>query len=208
LNGLPQSMPKTFGAVPAVLPEAGPGTSMVRARIDLNAAFDWPSHFSSVVCCDDRLNSPSCFPSIPFILGDACALPFPDGSVSAVVFIAALEFLEDPIRALREAVRVARNGVVAIALNRYSIGGLSRRWGEQARGNILSRARDYSLGSLRAGLRTAAGSRLRDFRWGSALFPDGLWKLETCVPLGDVIGIAASLADVRSAATKTGPYNL
>jgi len=59
LNGLPQSMPKTFGGVPAVLPEAGPATSMVRARIDLNAAFDWPSHFSSVECCDDRLNSPS-----------------------------------------------------------------------------------------------------------------------------------------------------
>jgi hypothetical protein len=59
LNGLPQSMPKTFGGVPAVLPEAGPATSMVRARIDLNAAFDWPSHFSSVECCDDRLNSPN-----------------------------------------------------------------------------------------------------------------------------------------------------
>jgi hypothetical protein len=51
-------MPKTFGGVPAVLPEAGPAISMVRARIDLNAAFHWPSHFSSVECCDDRLNSP------------------------------------------------------------------------------------------------------------------------------------------------------
>jgi hypothetical protein len=32
-------MPKTAGGLRAVLPEAGPATATVRARIDLNAAF-------------------------------------------------------------------------------------------------------------------------------------------------------------------------
>jgi SAM-dependent methyltransferase len=136
------------------------------------------------------------FPSISFILGDARDLPFRDRSVDMVVFVATLEFLEDPIRALREAVRVARDGVTAIVFNRYSVGGLSRRWGPQARGNILSQACDYSVGSLRASLRSAAGGRLRQIRWASTLFPNGLWKLVARAPFGDVIGMAVSLADV------------
>jgi hypothetical protein len=40
LNGPLQSMPKTFAGVPAVRPEAGPATATVRARIDLNTAFE------------------------------------------------------------------------------------------------------------------------------------------------------------------------
>jgi ubiquinone/menaquinone biosynthesis C-methylase UbiE len=47
------------------------------------------------------------FPLIPFILGDAYALPFHERSVDMVVFIAALEFLQDAMRAGCEAVRVA-----------------------------------------------------------------------------------------------------
>jgi hypothetical protein len=39
LNGLPQSHSKTADSSPAVLPEAGPATVMLLARIDLNAAF-------------------------------------------------------------------------------------------------------------------------------------------------------------------------
>jgi len=40
LNGLPQSMPKTADSSPAALPEAGPATAIVLARIDLNGAFE------------------------------------------------------------------------------------------------------------------------------------------------------------------------
>jgi hypothetical protein len=39
LNGPPQSLPKTADSLPAALPEAGPATATVLARIDLNAAF-------------------------------------------------------------------------------------------------------------------------------------------------------------------------
>lgn len=115
-------------------------------------------------------------------------------AVDVALFVTTPEFLEDPCTALSEAVRIARRGVAVVALNRWSVGGLSRRWGPQARRPLLGRARDYSIASLRAMLRAAAGERLREIRWASTLFPDGLWKLRAQIPLGDVIGMAALLA--------------
>ena len=133
------------------------------------------------------------FRSLPFVLGDAHRLPFRTAAVDVVVFITTLEFLESAAAALREAVRVARRGVVAIVLNRRSLGGLSRRFGPQSRGALLGAARDYSLRRLRNEVRDAAGARLAAIRWSSTLFPDGLWNLKLPVAFGDVVGLAASL---------------
>jgi ubiquinone/menaquinone biosynthesis C-methylase UbiE len=97
------------------------------------------------------------FPSIPFVLGDAIRLPFRTHAVDVVVFITTLEFLENPAAALREATRVARRAIVAVVLNQFSLGGLSRRFGPQSRAPLLGQARDYSLRGLRRGV--AAGRR-------------------------------------------------
>jgi ubiquinone/menaquinone biosynthesis C-methylase UbiE len=133
------------------------------------------------------------FPSIPFVLGDAHWLPFRTGAVDVVVFITTLEFLESAATGLREAVRVARRGIVAVVLNRCSPGGMSRRFGPQSRGSLLGQARDYSLSRLRRELQEAAGDRLGTLYWSSTLFPDGFWNQMAHVPLGDVIGIVAEL---------------
>ncbi len=133
------------------------------------------------------------FPSIPFVLGDAHSLPFRTGAVDVVAFITTLEFLEGGATALREAVRVARRGIVAVVLNRCSAGGLSRRYGPESRRALLGQARDYSLSTLRRELRGAAGDRLDVLYWSSTLFPDGLWNLKMRIPFGDVIGIMAEL---------------
>ena len=132
-------------------------------------------------------------PRLPVVLGDAHALPFRDAAVDIALFVTTLEFLEHPATALREAVRVSRRGLVVLALNRWSLGGLSRRLGPAARGALLGQARDVSVMSLRALVRTAAGHRLCGIRWTSALWPDGLWECRLAVPLGDVIGIATRL---------------
>lgn len=131
--------------------------------------------------------------SLALVIGDAHQLPIRAGCVDAVVFVTTLEFLDEPVAALREAVRVARRAVVAIVLNRLSLGGISRRWGRQARGPLLGVARDYSLGRLRRELKQAAGTRRGAMRWSSTLFPNGLWKLGARVPLGDAIGVVAAL---------------
>lgn len=50
---------------------------------------------------------------VPYVQGDACRLPFADGSFDTVLLPEVLEHLEDPEAALRDAVRVARKRVVA-----------------------------------------------------------------------------------------------
>jgi SAM-dependent methyltransferase len=54
-------------------------------------------------------------PNVAYLRGDACELPFRDGSFDAVCCFAALYLIEDPIRALEEVVRVlAPGGRVAL----------------------------------------------------------------------------------------------
>jgi len=133
-------------------------------------------------------------PGCPLLLGDAQALPLRDGSVDLVVFVTTLEFLPALEGALAEAARVARSGILAVTLNRWSVGALSRRIGPQARGSLLSRAHDLSLPVLRRALRKAAAARGLGLRSRSALLPSPLPAGPTRLPLGDVLGIAAELS--------------
>lgn len=131
-------------------------------------------------------------PELSLVIGDGHALPFRACAFDVVVFVATLEFLADADRALAEAVRVARQGVIVLALNRWSLGGLSRRCGRQRGRPLLGQARDYSISSLRTALSRAARERLRQLRWSCALLPL-LPGVRAPVPLGDVIGVAAHL---------------
>jgi len=133
-------------------------------------------------------------PRIVGVQADAHRLPFRDRAVDAVLFVTSLEFLEDPGRALVEAVRVSRQGLMLLVLNRWSFGGLSRRIGPQASQTILGRARDYSLSELRALVRDTAAERLWDLRWRYGCFPHDLWPTPSRLPAGDVIALAAVLA--------------
>lgn len=133
-------------------------------------------------------------PALPVVLGDAGHLPFRTGGADVTLLVTTLEFLDRPEPALAEAVRVARLGLVVLALNRWSLGGLSRRVGKQARRPILGAARDMTLSTLQRAARNAAGERLRSLRWASTLFPDGLWAARWRLPLGEVLGIAVALS--------------
>jgi hypothetical protein len=99
-----------------------------------------------------------------------------------------------PELALAEAVRVATQGALLIALSRWSQGGFSRRWGADARRARLGQARDCSLPRLRALAASVAGPRLRAIRWASALFPGRPDQTVLRIPLGEVIGVAIHLA--------------
>ena len=133
-------------------------------------------------------------PRLLLIQGEAHQLPIRSRAVDIVVLVFTLEFLEDPAAALIEAVRVARRGLLVVALNRWSLGGFSRRWGRDGRRAVLGRARDFALPSLRGLASAAAGPRLRGVRWASALFPDRLVKSPARLPLGGVIGLSVGLA--------------
>ncbi|MFD3556325.1 class I SAM-dependent methyltransferase [Streptomyces goshikiensis] len=64
-------------------------------------------------------------PRADFVVGDALALPFPDGRATAAVSGLVLNFLPDPARAAAEMVRVvAPGGTVAVYLWDYGEGGM------------------------------------------------------------------------------------
>jgi SAM-dependent methyltransferase len=134
------------------------------------------------------------FPALPGIMADAHRLPIREQAVDLVVCVTTLEFLEEPTAALTDAMRVARQGLLLVVLNRWSLGGLSRRWGQQTRHALLGQARDYPLRSLRATVQQAAGTRGHEVRWASTLFPDGLWRVRAPLPLGEVLGLAVGFA--------------
>jgi ubiquinone/menaquinone biosynthesis C-methylase UbiE len=132
-------------------------------------------------------------PPLRLVQGDAHHLPIASRAVDLGLFALTLEFVDEPAAALAEAVRVSRRGVLVVALNRWSLGGCSRRWGRDARRPLLGQARDLTLGSLRALAAAAAGSRLRALRWAGALFPLVGGGRTARIPLGDVIGVAVEL---------------
>lgn len=150
-------------------------------------------------------------PQILRVQGDAHRLPFRDQAVDVVLFVTTLEFLEDPPGALAEAVRVARHGLILLVLNRWSLGGISRRIGPQGHQPLLGQARDHSLVSLRTLLRGAAGNRLDTLRWNCILYPGLPWRLRFPVPFGDVLGVTVALTppaprhDKREAYLKASP---
>lgn len=132
-------------------------------------------------------------PRLPLIQGDAQHLPIGSRAMDLSVFVLTLEFLDDPSVAMAEAVRIARQGLIVVALNRWSLGGLSRRWGRDARRPLLGRARDFTIPSLRALASAAAGPRLRAVHWASALFPARLVARPARIPLGGVVGVSVEL---------------
>jgi SAM-dependent methyltransferase len=143
-------------------------------------------------------------PDIPAVLGDAHCLPFADGAFDLVLYVTALEFLEVPTRSLAEAARVARQGVILVVLNRWSLGGLSRRWGPQSRQPLLSQARDWSLATLRTLVMDSAAWRLRNILWASALFPGCPSRVLAPIPIGEVIGLVAVLTSTAVDAHEEG----
>jgi SAM-dependent methyltransferase len=131
---------------------------------------------------------------LPLVQADAHELPVGSRAVDVSLFVLTLEFLERPADALAEAVRVSSRGVLVVGLNRWSVGGFSRRWGADARGSRLGRASDFTPASLRAHAAAAAGPRLRALRWASALFPLDIVGMQAVLPCGDVIGAAVELS--------------
>ncbi len=137
-----------------------------------------------------RLESPPC------LQGDAEALPFADRSVDLVVLITTLEFVENPLRALEEAVRVGRQGLILGVLNRWSLLALQYRTSGK---DVWRAAHFYSVGELKRLVVRAAKGRFRSLRWRTTL-----WSIlhlpDLPVPWGGFIGLAVQLDEDKQEA--------
>jgi len=124
-----------------------------------------------------------------YVEGDALALPMPSRSVDLVALITTLEFTNEPLRALTEAVRVARTGVLLGVLNRTSFLGRRRR---RAGGPVWSLARFFSPAELVESVHQAGGDRVRSVHWRTTLWPLPLIG-SLPIPWGGFIGMAVQL---------------
>jgi len=138
-------------------------------------------------------------PKVECGVANALHLPHDPDSFDYVALLTVLEYLDDPELALREAVRVARRGIIVGYVNRFSLYRLTAR-----RLGLLAKARWYSPWGMRRMLRRALGQA--PLRQASVLpFPvcawrDGppLWGLGKVVlplPVGAYCVCAADLSE-------------
>ncbi len=129
---------------------------------------------------------------VSLVRGDGHRLPFADGSFDIAVLVTTLEFLEQPREALKEALRVARRGLILGVLNRWSLLGVARRLAGLRRRTIYNAAPFYGVGELKRLLRSVAGKKAH-IRWRTTLFPRGyLWE-RSRLPWGGFVGMAVIL---------------
>ena len=137
----------------------------------------WPMLAEAV-----RLGSPPC------MQGDALALPFSTGAFDLVALVTTLEFLPEPVLALTEALRVARQGLLLGVLNRQSLLWLrSKREG----GPIWGAARFFAPAELSDLVYRAATGRPTEIVWRTTLWP--AWSGVLPLPWGGFIGMAVIL---------------
>lgn len=134
-----------------------------------------------------------------YVRAVAEALPFRDGSVDLALFVTSLEFTQDPARALREAARVSRHGLLLGVLNLASPMGLGRKLAARFRPSPFGVARFRTPWGLRRELRAALGRDLRVLRIETALWPRWVPAPLRRLPLGGFIGAAVRLTERRGA---------
>jgi ubiquinone/menaquinone biosynthesis C-methylase UbiE len=141
---------------------------------------------SEIMLAEARLRD-----SVEYVHGDAQALSFADRTWDLVALVTTLEFVPDPERALFEAVRVARHGLLLGVLNRWSL----LTWNYRRSGKPLwNSAHFFTPGELKLLVRKVAEKRLRGIRWRTTLWPMPFIK-DLPLPFGGFIGMAVHLAE-------------
>lgn len=91
--------------------------------------------------------------------GFAEDLPFSDNEFDTVALVTCLEFVENPRKAISEALRVARSTVLLGVLNKYSIGRVNRLLESFWKDSPYTHARFFSIPELKKLARTALSGR-------------------------------------------------
>lgn len=126
-----------------------------------------------------------------YVEGDAVDLPMASRSFDLVAFITTLEFVNEPARALAEAIRVGRHGLILGVLNRTSLLAWRRK---RAGGPVWSAATFFSPGELVERIRQADNDRVRSVHWRTTLWPLPLTG-SLPLPWGGFVGMAVKLDD-------------
>jgi len=128
-----------------------------------------------------------------YLPGDALALPFENQRFDLVALITTLEFVPDPVQALREALRVARQGLLLGVLNRHSLLESVRLLWRQRPEGIVAQAHRFSVTDLTQRVRQAAGTRSVIITWRTTVFPGRFPPGTTRLPWGEYLGMSVEL---------------
>jgi ubiquinone/menaquinone biosynthesis C-methylase UbiE len=133
--------------------------------------------------------------------GHAEDLPFDDNSFNYAVFFISLEFVEDPLRAVEEACRVAKDKVFFGLLNRFALRG-AQRWRKGCYGpKVFEYAHFFNLWKLKKMVHSVVGDV--PVTWRTVCqFPQNQTRMaqhfersnivQRC-PFGAFVGMAATL---------------
>ena len=133
--------------------------------------------------------------------GYAEDLPFDDNSFSYASLVTTLEFVDDPIKTLGEAFRVAKDRVFIGVLNRYALKGIQRRVKGIFTPTIFNHARFFSVWELKQMIRGILGNAPVSWRTvcqlpaNSGNYLNGLEQskiIQRC-PFGAFAGIVVTL---------------
>jgi SAM-dependent methyltransferase len=140
-------------------------------------------------------------PRVMARVGEAEDLPFEDNEFDLVLFINTLEFLDNPMEALREAGRVARRAVFVGVTNSLSWFCLCAKLGTLFRRSLFTYATSYNLWELKSYVHSALGDVPIRWRCAQVKAPvlekigrllSERWYLENC-PFGSFLGLAATI---------------
>ena len=134
--------------------------------------------------------------------GVAEDLPFEDNEFDVAVFINTLEFLDDPVQALREAGRVAKKKVFICVLNNFSWYRLVDKLQSVLGVSLLGPTRFYNLWEIKSYVRAVFGQVPLVWKSAPILYPifDKVGALlpdfcrKTHCPFGPFIGISLTIA--------------
>jgi ubiquinone/menaquinone biosynthesis C-methylase UbiE len=127
--------------------------------------------------------------------GESSFMPFKNKSFDVVAFIDCLVYMPNPIKAIREALKVARKGLIFGLINRWSLPTLRRmiqlRMGKNP---YYKNAKFYSILDMKQMLKNALGDAYTTSYWNTTVFPNNLEEAQSSLfPFGAFLGVAVKL---------------
>lgn len=128
------------------------------------------------------------------VMADSHYMPFKDNSFDALAFITTFEYYKDPVKVIREAARVARNGIAMGMMNRNSPKVVRRRVQQLFGKNpFYVTATFYTPKTLTAIINKALEGRQFSIEWTCTGLPKWFPVQQWGLPYGDFFGLYITL---------------
>ena len=131
------------------------------------------------------------------VMADSHHMPFKDHTFDVLAFVTTFEYYKDPVKVIREAVRVGKYGIVFGMMNRNTPKLIRRRVQQQfGRNHFYVTANFYTPKTLKAVIDKALKGRDYIINWTTTGLPKWFPVQQWNVPVGDFFGLHVKLNDV------------